>query len=194
MHTYSPFVASAECLEPETKRDTVSLVYENLSNFRASKINKRQRTLQAAGNPGTSHNFATEADEATPRKRKRPKCSTADAKQSRPSNNFNSDQRLNSVLEDAAGLEVPSEERKLVSKLDEKELVPYIHFLKKEDTDHGTTNQRRLLADEIECFRTQEAGFTREDTHGIAQPAGNPDYGLGLILHCQYRDGGVTEF
>lgn len=53
---------------------------------------------------------------------------------------------------------------------------------------------RQLLTDEIEHFQTQETGFTNEDAHGIAQPAGNPNCDLRLILHCQSREVGVTKF
>ncbi|KAJ4517713.1 hypothetical protein HRR78_003551 [Exophiala dermatitidis] len=200
MQNSLPVVPPPECLMPENSRDIVGLVYENLCNFRASKIEQRQqRTPESDGSPSASHDFTIEADEATPRK--------TDAKQIRPSNNFNPDQRSNSVLENAVGSEVPSEETSLhgsdlalrfaievVSKLHEKELDSFISFLHKEDTHGVTTNLQQLLTNEIEYFRTQEAGFTKEDAHGIAQPAGNPDCDLGLILHCQSREGGVTKF
>jgi hypothetical protein len=82
----------------------------------------------------------------------------------------------------------------VASNLDEKELVLLIHFLKKEDRVHDTTTLRQLLTDEIEHFRTQETHLTKEDAQEIAQPAGPPDCDLGLILHCQSREGGVTKF
>lgn len=82
----------------------------------------------------------------------------------------------------------------VVSNLDEEELDSFIRFLKKEDTDHDTPALRQLLADEIEHFRIQETDFTKEDANGIAQPEGEPACDLGLILHCQSRDGGLTKF
>ena len=48
--------------------------------------------------------------------------------------------------------------------------------------------------DEIEHFRVQEISLTKEDVSGIAQPSGRSDCDLGLILHCQSREGGVTQF
>lgn len=208
MQTSSPYVASAESLEPENRRDIVRFVYENICNFRALKIKQRRREiLQTAVTSSASHNTAIEAEEAAPRKRKRHKSSTADAKQIRPSHNFDHEQRLNPVLEDAVGLQVPSEGTNLggsdvalrfaievVSKLDEKELDSFVHFLKKDDADHDTTHLRQLLTDEIVHFRTQEISLTEEDACGIAHPAGRPDCDLGLILHCQSREGGVTKF
>jgi hypothetical protein len=208
MQTSSSFVTSAECLKPGNSRDIAGLVYEHLCNFRALTIKqRRQRTLQNAGNSDTSHPFTTEAEKATPRKSKRHKSSTADTRPIPPSNNVNPEQRLDSVFEDTTGLELASEDMSLqgadialqfaievVSKLDEKELDSFVHFLTKEDTDHDIMDLQRLLTDEIEHFCTQETDFTKEDIHGIAQPAGKSDCDLGLILHCQSREGGVIKF
>lgn len=110
MRTSSYFAASAECLKPSNRRDLVGLVCENLCNFRASKVKqRRQRALQAAGNPSASHIFALETHNSRPLKRKKQESSTADITQICDFNNFNPEQRLNPILEDAAGLEGSSE-------------------------------------------------------------------------------------
>jgi hypothetical protein len=81
-----------------------------------------------------------------------------------------------------------------VLNLNEKELDSLIHFFSKEDIENDTANLQQLLTDEIEHFRVQETSLTKEDASGIAQPSGSLDCDLGLILHCQSREGGVTQF
>jgi hypothetical protein len=115
MPTSIPFLASPADLQLKSNYYSVDLVYESLCKFRALKI--KQRTRSKTGDSVASHNLITEPEEATTRKRKRLESLPIDVEQSALFNNADSEQQLESILEDLPGLETspspPREETRL---------------------------------------------------------------------------------
>ena len=69
-----------------------------------------------------------------------------------------------------------------------------VQFLTESLTTHDVNYLRRQISAKLKAFYTAEQELTKESPATLARPSGPNDAELGLIMHCQSKEGEIGEF